>query len=82
MSQKYTAEFKREAVRIMTEMGLSVPAVAGKPGDTASQLYAWRKKARLAGEDAFPGSGRLTPSRKKTDVSRRMSNVSNRSVTS
>ena len=75
MSQKYTAEFKREAIRMMTEMGLSVPAVAEKLGVTASQLYAWRKKARLAGEDAFPGSGRLTPveeenRRLKADVKR------------
>jgi transposase len=61
MSRKYTAEFKREAVRMMTDGGLSVPAVSKKLGVTENQLYAWRKKARLEGEAAFPGSGHLTP---------------------
>jgi transposase len=61
MSRKYTAEFKREAVRMMTEQGLSVPEVSKKLGVTENQLYAWRKKAQLEGDTAFPGSGRLTP---------------------
>ena len=61
MATKYTPEFKREAVRMMTELGLSVPNVATKLGVSENQLYTWRKQARLEGEAAFPGSGRLTP---------------------
>jgi transposase len=74
-TKKYTPEFKREAVRMMTEGGLSVPAVSQKLGVTENQLYAWRKKARLEGEAAFPGSGHLSPieeenRRLKTEVKR------------
>lgn len=61
MSMKYTPEFKREAVRMMTDQGLSVPDVSKRLGVTENQLYAWRKKARLEGSAAFPGSGHLTP---------------------
>ena len=61
MATKYTPEFKREAIRMMTELGLSVPEVSKKIGVHESQLYDWRKKARLEGTAAFPGSGRLTP---------------------
>ena len=61
MATKYSPEFKREAIRMMTELGLSVPEVSKKIGVNESQLYDWRKKARLEGTAAFPGSGRLTP---------------------
>jgi transposase len=58
---KYTPEFKREAVRLMTTGGLSVAQVSDKLGVSTNQLYAWRQTIQLQGEDAFPGSGRLTP---------------------
>lgn len=61
MAKKYTAEFKREAVRMMTTGGLSVPEVAAKLGVNASQLYHWRKVAKSQGQAAFPGSGHLSP---------------------
>ena len=43
MATKYTPEFKREAIRMMTELGLSVPEVSKKIGVNESQLYDWRK---------------------------------------
>lgn len=58
---KYTPEFKREAVRMMIEDGLSVPEVSRKLGVRENQLYGWRKKFREQGAEAFPGSGRLSP---------------------
>jgi transposase len=61
MAMKYTPEFKREAVRMMTELGLSVSEVSSKLGVTKSQLYDWRKVAKAQGQAAFPGSGHLTP---------------------
>jgi transposase len=60
-TKRYTIEFKREAVRMMTELRMSVPEVSKKLGVTENQLYAWRKKFRLEGNAAFPGSGHLTP---------------------
>jgi transposase len=61
MSTKYTPEFKREAVRMMIDQGLSVPEVSERLGVTEDELYTWRKKARLEGSAAFPRSGHLTP---------------------
>ena len=61
MSTTYTPEFKREAVRLMTDQGLSVPEVSKRLGVSENQLDTWRKTARLAGAAAFPGSGHLTP---------------------
>jgi len=40
MAMKYTPEFKREAVRMRTELGLRVPNVATKLGVSENQLYA------------------------------------------
>ena len=38
MATKYTPEFKREAIRMMTEQGLGVPEVSKKIGVHESQL--------------------------------------------
>jgi len=43
--QKYSDEFKREAVRLMENRGArSVDQVADDVGVSTSQLYAWRSK--------------------------------------
>ncbi len=61
MSTKYTPEFKREANRMMTEQGFSVPEVSKRLGVTENQHYTWRKKAQIQNPAAFPGSEHLTP---------------------
>jgi len=43
-SQRYTPEFKDEAVRQVTDRGYSVTAVADRLGITTHSLYAWLKK--------------------------------------
>ena len=43
-SKRYTEEFKREAVKQITEGGYSVADVARRLGTTTHSLYAWLKK--------------------------------------
>jgi transposase len=57
----YTREFKVQAVRMMTEQGLSVSEVARRLGVGQNCLRNWRAAARELGEQAFPGHGNLTP---------------------
>jgi transposase-like protein len=43
-SQRYTDEFKIEAVKQITEEGHTVPDVAKRLGVTSNSLYKWVKK--------------------------------------
>lgn len=54
----YTAEFKREAVRLSEQAGVSVAQVAQELGVSDYSFYKWRKQARSGGESAFPGHGK------------------------
>jgi transposase len=57
----YTREFKLQAVRMMTDQGLSVAEVARRLGVGENCLRNWRAAARERGEAAFPGHGNLPP---------------------
>jgi transposase len=57
----YTREFKLQAVRMMTDQGLSVAEVARRLGVTEGCLRTWRKAAEEHGEAAFPGHGDPSP---------------------
>lgn len=57
--QNYSAEFKREAVRLVDEEGHKVAEAARNLGINANMLGRWRREAREA--DAFPGKGRMKP---------------------
>jgi transposase len=56
----YTREFKLQAIRLLTDQGLSVAEVARRLGVGENCLRAWRKAARGQGDAAFPGQGRLS----------------------
>jgi transposase len=57
----YTAEFKIEAVKLVTEQGYSVAEAARSLGVSENLIRTW-KQARLdQGEQAFPGQGHLSP---------------------
>ena len=43
-NKRYTEEFKREAVRQVTDRGCSVAEVARQVGTTTHSLYAWKRK--------------------------------------
>ncbi|MGL4611249.1 MAG: transposase [Trueperaceae bacterium] len=55
----YTAEFKREAVRLTEQSGSSVLKVTKDLGGSSHSLYAWQKAAKAQGVLAFPGQGNV-----------------------
>ena len=57
----YTAEFKLQAVKMVTDQHLSVTEVARRLGVPAKRLREWTKAVREHGVTAFPGAGHLTP---------------------
>jgi transposase len=61
----YTAEFKREAVRLVESSGKPVTEVARELGIGYSCLLRWRQQLGEDGENAFPGHGRMTPEQER-----------------
>ena len=57
----YTAEFKLQAVRMVTDQRLSVADVARRLDVGENLLRTWRKAFLERGHDAFPGHGHPTP---------------------
>ena len=57
----HTAEFKLQAIKMITEQKLSVAEVARRLDVSESLLHTWKKAFLQRGGDAFPGHGRLTP---------------------
>lgn len=57
--KKYTAEFKREAVRLCEQPGSNVVQIAQELGVSDHSLYKWRKQADEQGQLAFPGKGNV-----------------------
>jgi len=58
--QKYSQEFKEQAVRLSQVSDKSVVQVARELGIHSNMLYRWRREAGEAknGKRAFPGHGR------------------------
>ncbi len=55
--KRYSAEFKREALRRANEEGVTDVLVAEELGINARQLRRWRDAAKREGKNAFPGHG-------------------------
>ena len=56
--QRYSAEFKREAILRSTEEGMTIKAVCEELGISERQFQRWRNELELLGKDAFPGKGK------------------------
>jgi transposase len=56
--KRYSAEFKKEALRRANEEGVTDVLVSEELGINARQLRRWRDAAKRDGEDAFPGHGK------------------------
>ena len=54
----YTAEFKREAVRLLEKGEQTAAQLARELGVRRNQLYKWQEEVAKRGEAAFPGKGR------------------------
>ena len=57
----YTREFKLQALRMLSDQGLSVAEVARRLGVGENCLRNWRQAAQQQGEAAFPGQGNPSP---------------------
>ena len=56
--KRYSAEFKREALRRAAEEGITDKAVCEELGISTRQFRRWQGEMALLGRDAFPGNGR------------------------
>jgi transposase len=55
--QRFSSEFKREAIMRASEEGLTDKAVCDELGVSTRQFRRWRDELALLGNDAFPGTG-------------------------
>ncbi len=55
--QKYTAEFKRDGVKLVTEQGYTIAEAARNLGLNGNILGCWKRQLATDGEVAFPGKG-------------------------
>jgi transposase len=56
-----TAEFKREAVRLVTEQRYGVAETARNLGLNVNMLRRWKQEHTVNPSATFPGNGNLTP---------------------
>ncbi len=58
LKKSYTLEFKQEAVRLVSQGGVTVAQGARDLGINYNMLARWKRELQLNGERAFPGKGR------------------------
>ena len=56
--KSFTAEFKREAVRLLENSKKQPSDLARELGVRRNQLYKWKEQLSRRGKKAFPGCGR------------------------
>jgi transposase len=61
LRRTFTAEFKLQAVQLVTEQGYSIAEAARSLGIRDTLLRNWKNALQTKGDDAFPGQGRLSP---------------------
>jgi transposase len=61
----YTAEFKREAVHLVTEQGYAVAEAARNLGLNPHMLQRWKRELTEYEHAAFPGNGRVLPAQEE-----------------
>jgi transposase-like protein len=74
--KQYSREFKEEAVRLVTQQGLSIAQASRDLGINDNLLSRWKKELESHGAQAFPGQGQphdeeLTRLRREVEVLRR-----------
>ena len=67
--QRFTKEFKLEAVRLLKQADRPAAEVALELGIRRNQLYKWRDEIEEKGEGAFRGGGRK-PSNQEDELHR------------
>jgi transposase len=64
--KQFSAEFKREAVRLLETSQKQPSELARELGVRRNQLYKWKDQFSRRGEKAFPGHGHRTASNDET----------------
>jgi len=59
--KQYTAEFKKEAVGLVSNQGYTVAEAPRNLGIARSMLDRWQREFKTQEHDAFPGSGHQSP---------------------
>ena len=59
--RQYTAEFKREAVELVTKQGYTISEGARSLGIRRTMLDRWRREQLDKEKNAFPGTGHRSP---------------------
>lgn len=81
----YSAEYKREALRLIEEQGMSKAQVARDLGIRDNLLSKWQKQLEAQGGKAFPGHGNPTEQelarlRRENEVLRREREILKKAV--
>ena len=61
----YTSEFKREALRLLDTSGKSAAQIERDLGVGPGCLSRWKHQVSQAGDQAFPGHGRVGPEQER-----------------
>ncbi len=74
--RQYSSQFKREAVQLVTQGGLSIAQTARDLGLNDNMVSRWKKEAGQNGQRAFPSQGHprdeeLSRLRRENEVLRR-----------
>lgn len=66
--KRYSAEFKREAARLMIMDGLSAPEVAEKLGVNTGLLYRWKQEHLAELERSSAGTSGASPAQMAAEI--------------
>lgn len=70
MRRRFTAEFKAEAIKQVTERGYSVAEVSDRLGVSTKSLYLWLRKANASTKDKKINDSQLEIARLKAALKR------------
>ena len=68
--QRFSAEFKREAVRLLLKADKPASDIALDLGVRRNQLYKWRDELEQKGDQAFSGNTGRKPKDQESEVAR------------
>jgi transposase len=69
--RKFTREFKREAVKLIQERGVTVAQAARDLGVHGTVLRRWVQEVAADAQQAFPGKGQMKPEQLEVERLRR-----------
>ena len=59
--RSYTREYKSEAVKMLTQQGISAGEAGRRLGINSNLILRWKQELEAEGSNAFPGNGNRSP---------------------